>query len=356
MIWQESEPGDDVRALLLAAMAHDGRPEIEPGQPLPREFRGGAHLLARVGGELVGYAHLDTGGDAFGNQIAEAIVHPGHRRRGHGTGLVDAVLAKASPKLRVWSHGDHPGRRRHRAAARPAARPRAAQDAARPCRRAARAGLARPASRSARSCPAGTRTSMVAVNKRAFDWHPEQGRLTADEVDGHRAGEPGSTPPASSSPTKDDKIVGFHWTKVHPGDIGEVYVVGVDPAAQGGGLGRALTLAGLHHLREKGLRRHDPLRRVRQRAGGRRVPAPGLHRRRNGRRLPAVIAHRYSNESHNPVLFIFVFTSTPGPGHSPSLASALVPRFSSAPRCRAVLASRRRPGLLVTSTYLERIQ
>ena len=52
---------------------------------------------------------------------------------------------------------------------------------------------------------------------------------------------------------KDNKIVGFHWTKVHPGDIGEVYVVGVDPGAQGGGLGRALTLAGLHHLRKKGL-------------------------------------------------------------------------------------------------------
>jgi mycothiol synthase len=64
-------------------------------------------------------------------------------------------------------------------------------------------------------------------------------------------------------------MVGFHWTKVHGGNgeaapdaathghdpIGEVYVVGVDPAAQGGGLGRALTLAGLHRLRAQGLRR-----------------------------------------------------------------------------------------------------
>jgi mycothiol synthase len=66
-------------------------------------------------------------------------------------------------------------------------------------------------------------------------------------------------------------MAGFHWTKVHPpGEqdgspdsgappgppspaIGEVYVVGVDPAEQGSGLGRALTLAGLHHLSDLGV-------------------------------------------------------------------------------------------------------
>ncbi len=46
------------------------------------------------------------------------------------------------------------------------------------------------------------------------------------------------------------KLLGFHWTKVHNTDLGEVYVVGVDPAAQGRGLGAALTLVGLHHLAE----------------------------------------------------------------------------------------------------------
>jgi mycothiol synthase len=57
-------------------------------------------------------------------------------------------------------------------------------------------------------------------------------------------------------------VVGFHWTKVHGRKsggghdhdaIGEVYVVGVDPDYAGRGLGRALTLAGLHHLRGLGL-------------------------------------------------------------------------------------------------------
>jgi mycothiol synthase len=251
MIWQESEPGDEVRALLLAAMELDGRPEVEAGRPLPREFRGGLHLLARTGGQLVGYGHLDLGGDAFGNQIAEAIVHPGHRGQGHGARLVGAVLEKAGPKLRIWSHGDHP------AAARIAQR-----NDLRRVRELLKMRLDRhtelpettwPAGISVRSfVPGQDEDELAAVNKRAFDWHPEQGKLTAGEV---RATERESwfDPAGFFLATKDSKIIGFHWTKVHPGDIGEVYVVGVDPAVQGGGLGRALTLAGLHHLREKGL-------------------------------------------------------------------------------------------------------
>jgi mycothiol synthase len=251
MIWQESEPGDDVRALLLAAMETDGRPEIQAGQPLPREFRGGLHLLARDGGELVGYAHLDTGGDAFGNQVAEAIVHPAHRRSGHGTRLVQAVLDKAGPKLRIWSHGDHPGAvriaaRRHLDRVRELLKMRLARDVDLPA-------TSWPDGIAMRTfVPGQDEDELVAVNGRAFDWHPEQSQLTADEVRATER-EDWFDPAGFFLATKGDAIVGFHWTKTHPGDVGEVYVVGVDPAAQGGGLGRALTLAGLHHLRDKGL-------------------------------------------------------------------------------------------------------
>jgi mycothiol synthase len=45
-------------------------------------------------------------------------------------------------------------------------------------------------------------------------------------------------------------LAGFHWTKVEDG-VGEVYVVGVAPAHQGSGLGKALTLQGLRRLQEE---------------------------------------------------------------------------------------------------------
>jgi mycothiol synthase len=51
-------------------------------------------------------------------------------------------------------------------------------------------------------------------------------------------------------------LLGFHWTKIHAGKpgaerAGEVYVVGVDPAAQGRGLGRAPTEVGLAYLADR---------------------------------------------------------------------------------------------------------
>jgi mycothiol synthase len=95
---------------------------------------------------------------------------------------------------------------------------------------------------------------LLRVNNAAFAWHPEQGGWEQADLD-ERRGESWFDPEglflaeeAGADGTR--TLLGFHWTKVHgdqPG-LGEVYVVGVDPAAQGRGLGRALTLVGLQHL------------------------------------------------------------------------------------------------------------
>ncbi|MBK1784849.1 mycothiol synthase [Prauserella cavernicola] len=252
---------DSVRALLLAARAADGRPEIERDGPLPGEFAGGRFLLGHDGGELVGVAHLDTGGDSFGRQVAELIVHPEHRGKGHGAALARELAAQVPDQLRVWAHGDHP------AAARLATR--LGFERVRELLvmhvRVADADWPEPTPAEGLTLrtfrPGHDEQAVIDVNARAFDWHPEQGALTVDDL--RRTESESWFDPEGFflAENADGTVVGFHWTKVHPAnperfggeEVGEVYVVGVDPGAQGGGLGRALTLAGLRHLAQRGL-------------------------------------------------------------------------------------------------------
>ena len=93
---------------------------------------------------------------------------------------------------------------------------------------------------------------LLRVNNAAFAWHPEQGGWTEADI-AERRGEPWFDPDGLFMAVDEQtgKLLGFHWTKVHNADLGEVYVVGVDPAAQGRGLGATLTLVGLHHLAER---------------------------------------------------------------------------------------------------------
>ncbi|MGZ4613822.1 MAG: GNAT family N-acetyltransferase, partial [Kineosporiaceae bacterium] len=69
------------------------------------------NLRLLVGGELVGYAHLDPT-DPVAGPSAEIVVHPAFRGHGYGRLLVQAAL-DAAPRhqLRLWSHGDHPAAR-----------------------------------------------------------------------------------------------------------------------------------------------------------------------------------------------------------------------------------------------------
>lgn len=249
LIWL-GDADDTVLPLLVAVREADGEPEVDGA--LPADFRTGQHLVARSDGATVGYAHVDTRGDTFGNRIVELFVHPGHRRRGIGTALVDEVLTVDSP-LRIWSHRDHPGAARiaaHRnlARVRELYRMRLDNSVELPEPTSPKPGITLRA-----FVPGQDEQAMVEVNKAAFDWHPEQGMLTVADVVATE--KEAWFDPAGFFLAVDENgwVVGFHWTKVHPDGTGEVYVVGIHPAAQGGGLGRALTLAGLHHLRERGV-------------------------------------------------------------------------------------------------------
>ena len=98
-----------------------------------------------------------------------------------------------------------------------------------------------------------TTEGVLGVNADAFAAHPEQGGLDAEGL-AARMDEPWWDPAGLLVAVgPDGALLGFHWTKRHSSALGEVYVVGVSSAAQGRGLGRVLTLAGLHHLEAAGV-------------------------------------------------------------------------------------------------------
>ena len=108
---------------------------------------------------------------------------------------------------------------------------------------------------------------MLRVNAAAFAHHPEQGSMDAAEL-AERMAEPWFDPAGLLvADRRRTGMLGFHWTKRHSATLGEVYVVGIDPDAQGRGVGRTLVDAGLRAPARRRARRGAALRRVGQRAG-----------------------------------------------------------------------------------------
>jgi mycothiol synthase len=260
-----------VRALLRAATTADGvRPLSEEaelrlqhgGPPAGRDL-----LLTDDDAGPVGYARFEGGGE---EAEAELVVDPAHRRRGHGRALLGRLEELAGRRaLRVWAHGDLPAARalaesrgyersrvllqmrRDLAGVDPDPRPALPDDVVvRPFR------------------PGHDEAAWLAVNAHAFAHHPEQGGWTADDLRLREQEEwfdPDGFLMAWRGEADDGgELLGSHWTKVHPAGehpladaagepVGEVYVLGIAPAAQGMRLGRALTDLGLAHLRRRGL-------------------------------------------------------------------------------------------------------
>ncbi len=202
-------------------------------------LRDGSPLRVEVLDELAGAV-------APGDAPVEIVVHPEHRREGRGRRLLDQLLDRG--ESRFWAHGDLPG-----------AQSLAAAVGLRPVRTLLVLSTTdpevppavTPAGVTIRAFEDADADAVVAVNARAFASHPEQGAMDRSDFDRRRA-EPWFDPAGLFVAERDGQVVGFHWTK-REGPTGEVYVVGVDPSAHGGGLGTALTAAGLRHLWDAGV-------------------------------------------------------------------------------------------------------
>ncbi|MCK0172613.1 mycothiol synthase [Mycolicibacterium sp. F2034L] len=250
-----------VRELIAAATDRDGVAPVgdQVLRELPADRTG--HLVATDGSDgshVVGYLNLAPASDDA-SAMAELVVHPDHRRRGIGAQMARTGLARGGDGARIWAHGN--------------------LDAAQATARALGLTVVRELLQMRRpltGLPAVTPADgirlttysgpeddaeLLRVNNSAFVWHPEQGGWTEADIAERRA-EPWFDPAGlflafDESPGGQERsdrgvgtgrLVGFHWTKQHSADLGEVYVVGVDPTAQGRGLGALLTLTGLHHL------------------------------------------------------------------------------------------------------------
>ncbi|WP_327068276.1 mycothiol synthase [Kitasatospora sp. NBC_01250] len=253
-----AEQLDTAHAVLRAAAAADGREAVSEAGRLrlrvaePRE--GVRHLVAGGTDAPAGYAQVEL---QEKSATAELAVHPDRRGLGLGRALAGAVLAEAGEQRAVdfWAHGGHPAARRL-AEAFGAELVRELRQMRRTA--AAPAEVPLPEGVTLRTFrPGADDEAWLRLNALAFAHHPEQGSWTARDL-ADRIAEPWFDPAGfflavRGAGTADERLVGFHWTKVHPAtaaepELGEVYVVGVDPAEQGNGLGKALTAAGLRHL------------------------------------------------------------------------------------------------------------
>ncbi|MBV9514461.1 MAG: mycothiol synthase [Mycobacteriaceae bacterium] len=249
--WQQTlAPAEQrqIRDVIAAATRTDGVGPL--GEQVLRELplRRTRHLLATDAHRVVGYLNLAPATDRAG-PVAELVVAPDARRRGIGSAMVRAAMAHGGDTTRVWAHGKLAPARA--AAAAMALTPvRELWQMRRPLRDVPPAVI--PAGVQVRTYrgPADD-PEVLRVNNAAFPWHPEQGGWTPDDI-AERRSQPWFEADGLflAFDERTDRLAGFHWTKVHldhPG-LGEVYVLGVDPGEQGRGLGRALTLVGLHHL------------------------------------------------------------------------------------------------------------
>jgi mycothiol synthase len=246
------EHRDQVHDLLGGLPAHDGVSPLDEAARLALDGDAAQHLLVAEDGAAIAYASVLADGTVQG------MVHPGARRRGHGTALLEGALAER-PDAGVWAHGALEGSLAFLAAAglvetrRLLTLHRALGPDAAP---AAVPASTLPGLTLGTFDPVRDADAWVTVNARAFADHPEQGSLTRADLD-QRLAQPWFDAEDMVVARRDGVLVGFVWVKrERPRAVdadAEIYVVATDPTVQGHRIAAVLLASALHRLSEDGV-------------------------------------------------------------------------------------------------------
>lgn len=196
----------------------------------------------QVGSAIVGRGELDL------------VIDPAFRGLGYGRVALEGLLPTLHGTVAAWSHGDHP-----------AAHALARRHGFEPVRTLLRLRLDPIPDVAEPAVPDGLRVEAfrpgvdedewVALNAETFASHPEQGALGVPDLAARQAEPWFDAGDFLVARDEAGRMVGYDWLKLEPGsDEGEIYVVGVAPRLAGRGLGRALVLAGLRRMLERGRR------------------------------------------------------------------------------------------------------
>lgn len=210
------------------------------------------HWLVSEDDRLLGYAQWDAR-----EQTVQLMADPQRRREGIGMSLARSVQTsgRTTAQASWWAFGDLPG-----------ARALAVRLGLHPVRSLLMMRLPMP-DEGAHDAPLPSGLALdhyrdddldrlVAVNHAAFADHPEQGAMSADDARLRMSQEWFDPAGLLVARETSGRLVGFHWTKLetHEGvPRGEVYVIGVDPAHEHRGIGRALLDAGIVQMRARGV-------------------------------------------------------------------------------------------------------
>jgi mycothiol synthase len=205
------------------------------------------HLLVSEDGDLVGYAQLELGTEWSAGQL---VVSPNHRREGVGTQLLRRLIMESSAPLRVWALGDTPAARAL-ALGVGMVRQRELLIMERRLDEKLPKPAIPPGVQIRTFVPGQDEQEWLRVNAAAFASHPEQALIDLDDLN-DRMAESWFDPRGFFVATKDGSMIGFHWTKQHQDQLGEVYVLGIAPWAARQGLGKALLVTGLRWLQQQG--------------------------------------------------------------------------------------------------------